>query len=49
MYMGHPVDDDYLDTKGFESLRVRPRPRRPATTPFRCPPAPAGHLSERVR
>jgi len=41
MYMGHPVDDDYLDTKGFESLRVRPRPRRPATTPLRCPPAPA--------
>ena len=23
MYMQNPVDDDYLDTKGFESLRVR--------------------------
>jgi hypothetical protein len=27
MYMGHAVDDDYLDNKGFESLRVRLRSR----------------------
>lgn len=51
MYMGHPVDDDYLDTKGFESLRVSPAtppPRhRPAPPPNR--PRSGRQLSERVR